>query len=889
MAFLGDREVAAGGWTRARFLLVAGALTCAVAGILFLPREVDGADPTRPGLRAVLVDASGSAVRGRGGWAREVARKVRREAKEAMEMGEEIFVLLYGRAPRPHFGPGAPDELLTQLSGTSEEVMTFDLGSEGQGGSDLAGALDLASQEMGEPGRAPGRLVVIGDGTSTGSDPLPRVERLVDLGAGVHWSDLDGAVIPDLALESVVAPDRVPGGSALACRVGLAWDSRSTATSRPALELVLRDRVDGEERARTRRVLDPPVGLLPDSDGRQRWEVRVDLGIPADGSYVLEARARIDGGDGEFRGDPIPENDSLARDVQVGGRLQVGMVLGERVESGLRERLAAADLSGIDLVPLEVRELAARLEILDLLWTLDVSPASLSGPVLHEFISTGGGGWLASGGWGLLPGWRASTGPGDSAATALLPLHPAEDTEEDREVILLIDGSGSMAGEPFERVKKALFELVPAALPSDELSVRFFTEVLGPAEFRSTGRTPEERLAEMAPLLQAKVPTGGTDIVYSILELAEGRTASSLPGMVLLLSDGRTNESGRSASEARTALSGAGLDLRVLSMGERPDEEFLSGLLLPGESIVRAGDLSDLGSLLSREVNRRRFRRQPGLAVVPGDPASLRSTLGMEVVTAQLRAGASETWGPLAGYLRSDAAEAADVLWRSNVESEPLLAAWSVGRGQVAALALTPDGEWAPGLGRDLSWVQPLLLALGAGRTLDVDPIQVRWVGERLVLDDVPTDWPLELEGRLRPAEVPPGLGVGTEIELVPERGSLVLDPRSRRVTRGASWSGGLSRGEALALEILGPQGEVLAEVATRAPGPVEWCSGGADTRHLGSPLDRPVGEPSSVVRERRPHPLARWVLRGGILLLGLGSLLLLMGFWAPERASRSA
>ena len=119
MAFLGDREVAAVRRTRARFLLVAGALTCAVAGILFQPREVEGAEPTRPGLRAVLVDASGSAVRGRGGWAREVARKVRREAREAMDLGEEILVVLYGRAPRPHFGPGDPDELLTLLSGTS--------------------------------------------------------------------------------------------------------------------------------------------------------------------------------------------------------------------------------------------------------------------------------------------------------------------------------------------------------------------------------------------------------------------------------------------------------------------------------------------------------------------------------------------------------------------------------------------------------------------------------------------------------------------------------------------------------------------------------------------------------------------------------------------------
>ena len=84
----------------ARPVLAVGALACAGAAVLFLPRIVPGSEPTRPGVRAVLVDASASAVRTRLGWEREVAGVLRAESRGAEEEGEDHLVVAFGAEVR---------------------------------------------------------------------------------------------------------------------------------------------------------------------------------------------------------------------------------------------------------------------------------------------------------------------------------------------------------------------------------------------------------------------------------------------------------------------------------------------------------------------------------------------------------------------------------------------------------------------------------------------------------------------------------------------------------------------------------------------------------------------------------------------------------------------
>jgi len=857
----------------ARPLLLCGALLAATSAVLLLPLPIPGSDPTRPGLRCVLIDASGSAVRTRLGWERLAARTLREECARAVETGEDLAVLVFGADLRVHFRPGDPRALRARLEGGDAASLELELGPGADGASDLAGALAAAAPLVLEPGRAPGRLVIFGDGHSTGDDPLPRLASLAARGTGVEWRPLAAPDRADVALEALELPERCPAGVPLAARATLAWlPGRTPAGERVRVEIEL-DGPEGVERSA--REVAPPPGLVAGEDGRLRWSARLELPASSAGLVRVTSRARLVGPGGEALADPVPENDTQGADVRVGAARVVAVLASSELARELGPRLAAQPLAGVDFVATERAEVGALLERADVLWTLDVPPDALPGEELARFVRQDGGGWLATAGWEFLAGWSAvesaGAGPGAQRPAALLPLVPAHEVGQPRDVIFVVDGSGSMEGEPFERVREALFQLVPAASPSDRIALHFFTLVLGPPAFESTGRTPEERRAELAPLLAARVPRGGTAIGYALDQLARSRGPGATGGLVLLLTDGHTQDDALPAPEVRGRLSAARLELRVLALGERPRLDYLRGLLLPGESIVDVRDPSQLAPLLSLEVNRRRVRLDEALSIVPsaGDAGA-----GGEIVAAQLALGPPAEWGRPRGYVRAEARAGAEVIWSSNVASEPLLALQAVGTGRCAALAFSPGATWSPGLSARLELFAPLLELLARGRRLEETRPRLALVGGELALDGAPLGWPAAVELELRPA--PQGeLG---ELEL-PTLGRLTLlpparageDPRRARTAPRPAFLDRLPRGAPLVGRVLDPKsGEALAGLHLFAPGPPEWAAGSPGG---GVGEDLPRAEPRPVVRPRGPHPWALAALLLGLLCAGAGAL----------------
>ena len=872
------RAAAPGGFPLARLALLGGALLVAAAALLLLPRPVPGSDPTRPALRCVLVDASGSAVRTRLGWERLAARTLREECAGAAELGEELCVLVFGADVRVHFGPGDPGVLRARLEGGDAASLELELARGADGASELAGAIAAATPLVLEAGRAPGRLVLFGDGRATGADPLPRLASLAARGTGIEWRPLPAPDRADLALEALELPERCPAGVPLAARAALAWlPGRERGSDRVRVEVEL-DGPSGVERLV--RELAPPPGLVPDAEGRLRWSARLALPACQAGLVRVTVRAGLAGPGGEALADPIPENDTLGADVRVGDAREVVVLASTELARELGPRLAAQPLAGVDFVGAERGELGALLERADALWTLDVAPDALPAEELARFVAEGGGGWLATAGWEFLAGWSAaeSTGASDGAArpAALLPLVPAHEVGQPRDVIFVVDGSGSMEGEPFERVREALFQLVPAASPSDRIVLHFFTLVLGqPPAFESTGRTPEERRAELAPLLAARVPRGGTAIGYALDELARSRGRGATNGLVLLLTDGHTQDDAFSAQEVRRKLAAARLDLRVLALGDRPRLDYLRGLLLPGEAIVDVRDLADLAPLLSLEVNRHRVRLDEGLSIVPLAPGGAGGPAA-EVVAAQLEAGPPAEWGRPRGYVRAEVRPGAEVAWRSSVEGEPLLALQAVGAGRTAALAFSPGAAWCPGLASRLELLAPLLEVLARGRRSEEARPRLAVEAGELALDGAPLDWPAAVELELRPA----ASGELGELE-PPALGRLTLLPAARpgedpRRARRAPWPtllDRLPRGAPLVARVLDPAGgERLALLHLRAPGAPEWAGG--ERARPGEREDLPRAEPRPVVRPRGPHPWALAVLLAGVLCAGAGALL---------------
>jgi Mg-chelatase subunit ChlD len=840
----------------------AGALLLALCAWLALPRADPRAQPTRPAARVVVVDGSASVVRPRLDWARWVARRLRAECAAAAAAGEELAVVRFGADVERAFGPGAPAEFEALLLGRG--ARPFEAGPPGARdlGSDLDGALALAAELLGERGRAPGRLVLLGDDEFTGTDPGPRLAALRRDGHALEWVELPPAGQGDLAVARLLAPRALEEGAPLAVGVELRWRPGTRAEDTCSLSFELR--AGGVERAQ-RVVQALPGGRAPDARGDVRWLARVELGTPPAGDYEVVVRAALDG-------DRSPENDRARARVRVGEVLSCVALAPAGAPRALAERFDAARFAGVQIDWVTPAELPRALTGADVLLTVDVGPEEL--PLAHvaPFVR-GGGGWLALGGWGFLRGFGDPQG-----AAALLPLVPREEAREPRDVVLLVDGSGSMA-EPFEFVRRAVFELVPAAPASDRVELRFFTGILGGVEFATEGASPAERRAALAPLLEARVPAGGTDIPHVLRALAEERLQKGRRALVLLVTDGRTSAaSGELAYEQRQRLIDARADLRVLMVGKSPDRRALERLLGPGEELVDARRLDQLPRLLQEEVNAERVVRGTGLGAVLAGAEGLAVGTPERALVESWQAAPGSALGPLAAHVRAEAAPGAHVLWRTSA-GDPLLALHAVGAGRVAACGTYPSADWGPFLVADAGLLAPLLRVLGRGAAGDGGAPRADCVDGRLVLDGVPLDWPAELELALAGAarrgalgQLQPGPDLG-RVRLVPGTGGTALDPRARRAGPLPAALDAQPAGAPLVGTVRGG-GRVLAELALDAPGPAELCG---PARRLDRALPPPRRPPDSGP-PRAPHPAAPWAAGAGVLLLAVAGLLPRLG-----------
>ncbi|MEE8469637.1 MAG: VWA domain-containing protein, partial [Planctomycetota bacterium] len=830
-----------GGAARGRWVPLLGVLGvagCALAAALARPRERQATGPTAPALRAVLVDVSASVTRTRSGFPLAVHRLLREEARAAQAAGEELVVVEFAAEVRVVFGPGDPARFSARLEGLAGVPYLPGPRSGRDWRTDLAGALTLVGPLLGAAGRAPGQVVIAGDGWATGDDPAARLAALARDGAHIEWRFSPPPDLDDLALEDLILPRQVEAGAPVAVGVDLAW--LRPDSSRLAPLLVVHARGAGAPDFVRELALDVPRGTVPDEDGKLRWRARVELPPWPAGRLEVTLRARLRGADGKPWDDPIPENDRARGGLRVGHTLVGAALASPALRGSLESLYGRAPFPGVELIWCSPAELAPLLAQVDFLLTFDVGPGELPAASVTEFVRAGGG-WLACVGWSFLASWTRPTDAGRRSLSALLPLFPARELGEERDVILMVDGSGSMEGEPFERVRSALFELVPAALPNDHVQLRFFTQALGPVEFSSSGRTPAERRRELAPLLEARVPRGGTDILYSLRQLAELRAKSPLPGLVLLLTDGRSTVGGAHEVDAvRRALVEKRLELRVLAVGPSADLSFLQGLLPAGEAVIDAGDLSDLARLLALEVNRRRVRRQPGLVPQIGQ---VRDPLAREILaaweSADDPAADPADWGDLDGYARAESAPGSEVLLRSNVEGDPLLALARVGQGLVACSAAHPGPGWAPFLGQSAGLLDPLLRALGRfGPAPDAERPRLVVRGRELVLQGADRAWPPRLWARFQravgagdldpfPGDLAPhGSGLGC-VPLDLWTGGTALDPRRRRSGPLPGFLDELPAGEALEVRIEGPgrRDEILATLVFEHRGPAEWTA----------------------------------------------------------------
>lgn len=800
----------------ARALLGAGALACAAAAYLLAPLHAPRGAAARAAV--VLCDVSPSVTRTRPRWRAWLAEELAREAAQAGELGAQLVVLAYGRERRFLEAPRGAREArawAAELASLDADGAARELDAQA---SDVWGALEALEAHLGE--RALARLTWLSPGDFTGREPGARLSALVARAARFERRDPPPEELPDLALVALELPRAPAVGAPLVARLWLAGrggggarlDVRlESAASSPAWSQRLQAADFGAEPVPLEVALGPaPAGVS-----------HLELALVADGS------------------DAVPENDRLRGTLRAGDDIAVALAAGD-THAQLARELAAelARVGGLAPRVLDAESLALAPAEFDVLVQVVPDLARLDASVLEAFLARGGG-WLVCLGDEVLAREALA-----SPAARLAPLDLTPQGGEARDVLLLVDRSGSMAAPANDGRRSALDEARAAALrlaqlsPDDErVFLRTFAAELDPAIEIARGAGDV-----LAPL----VPQGGTDIAGALEALARERADEGRAALVLLVSDGRDQTLDRAALDAlRERLRGARCALEVLAVGAEPDLAFLGALAGEPRRLRVVAHEDDLGAALARAASAARERREGPYAIAPAEPPA-------ELARAALGAAVGGAFEPL---LRYQAARARPLAVRALVAGaarEDLLALSRVGRGAAAALATLPRAA-------DAAWLAELVRWLAAGRAPGT-PRLVRH-GSRLELHDVPADWPVSV--RVASAD-----GSGSQALLLPPA-ETVVDPRDRRV---GTWAHEPPPAGLYRLSGPDPDDPPLALLAAEGEPAPEFAHPPARVRL--SPAEE--GASGAVLPPARAgHPLGRPLLMASLALLAVGGLLL--------------
>ncbi len=525
------------------------------------------------------------------------------------------------------------------------------------------------------------RLILVSDGRVNAGDLQAELERLRSVGVAVDVHTVSTTQRTDAAVAGIDVPSGVNEGESFTATV----EVLSTIAGAAEVEL----RSDGQTLA-TRQ-----VDLVA---GANRVDFEVVAGSP--GLQRLEARVRMSG-------DAVSANDITQSAVQVAGPPSVLIVEGEPengrflasvLESaGLQtESIGVGDLGGIE-------ELAVHQAVV----LVDISARDLGEThltALDGFVRNLGRGLVVVGGtrsYGL-GGYK------DTPLEALLPVDSeAVDTQREVEVaqVLLIDASESMGachcaddGSFTDRpggvnktdiAKAGAIRAIEALGPHDQVGVLAFSGTgnwLVPLQEAPDRGFVEERVGSIRPF-------GETKVVPNIREAAEALRASDKElKHIILFTDGFTNELaigedfplfGPSLVAEVEKLAEEGITVSVVGTGEGAIPA-LEEVAIAGRGRFYPGrDLNEIPEIFVKEARlaSRSFINEGEFfpAVTSTAPA--------------VRDLASSP--PLLGFVATTAKPTSDVQLQIGEFSDPLLASWRVGLGQVTAWTSDSGEKWA--------------------------------------------------------------------------------------------------------------------------------------------------------------------------------------------------
>ena len=343
----------------------------------------------------------------------------------------------------------------------------------------------------------------------------------------------------------------------------------------------------------------------------------------------------------------------------------------------------------------------------DLVVLADVPRAALPDAAIAalETFVRGGGGLLVAGG-------TQSFGPGGYLGTRLatiLPLRldvPARDEEASLALALVIDKSGSMAGEKLDLTKQAASATAEALPPSDQIAVVVFDSQSQPV-VQLQRAANRQRIANDIGRIQA---SGGTNILAGLREAVEELLpARARKKHIILLSDGQSPYD--EIPDLVDAASAARITISAIGVGDGADQTMLKMIAQRGGGrFYQTRDPASIPRIFSREtsdLNDQLIVQRPTSVRVAKRIAAF---AGVDLLRAP----------PLGGYVVTRTRAEAELILATG-DGAPLLARWQLGLGQVAAWTSDLGARWGAGWARwapfDKLWAQLARATMRKGAT----------------------------------------------------------------------------------------------------------------------------------------------------------------------------
>lgn len=612
-----------------------------------------------------VVDVSQSL--GREGLERAAA-EVRRLTRQ-WPAGVDQFVVLAGREPEVAELEDFAEEALTRLKGAQTR-----LGAQ----TDFSSALELAAALF--PAGAGRELILVGDGYETQGQVAAQARRLAARGVRVHALGVAGPRVSDARVMALTpSRNRIQEGATLELKAAV----EATVDTAAMLKLY-ENGVEVEKK-----------------------DIELKAGVPMEAVFqrtpgqrdIFGYRAVVQTAEEAL--DQLPGNNEGLAVVDVRGKMRLLYLEADQVEGQYLPRAMAKE--GIHLEWLPAASAPKRVDELagfDGVILSEVSADELGESAmsaLREYVDTLGGGLIMLGG-------PRSFGVGGYFKTPLeevLPVRlraPDEEEKQSAAVALILDRSGSMAGEKLEMAKGASIATAEVLGRNDHLGVYAFdTEVKVVA--------PMARLTSTSAVsgqISALTAGGGTNLEPAFLQAREAlRRVKAKVKHMIILTDGQTAGSGYEALAG--GCRAEGMTISTVALGEGAHAGLLQAVAVAGGGqSYRTLEPEGITRIFTQDTlmhTGRMIREEPFEAKVAEDHGMLSGLL---------------PWAapPLLGYVKTVRRASAQVPLTTDT-GDPLLAHWRFGLGKATAFTSDAKSRWAslwvsrwPGYG--LFWSQVL-------------------------------------------------------------------------------------------------------------------------------------------------------------------------------------